>query len=198
MVRGSLYDLLKNNSKEGLPWSIRLKIAKDICAGLAYLHDQHILHRDMKSHNVLLDGSLHAKLSDFGLAQVKSESTRQSSGNVAGTLPWMAPELFDRGAKSTEASDVYALGMVLWEMSSYNTPFKDAENATQLIAWIKGGEREKIPEGTPPSYTVLISKCWAQRTLDRPKSTRVADSIREISVDEQPSVNPSRFEYFTQ
>ena len=94
--------------------------ATDISAGLAYLHEEGILHRDLKSLNVLLTDTLRAKLSDFGLSRVKDETRSASTlSKPSGTLRWMAPENFSRKAKYTEASDVYSLGIILYQMNLF-------------------------------------------------------------------------------
>ncbi|MBP9726692.1 MAG: protein kinase [Gammaproteobacteria bacterium] len=177
MPQGSLYDVLHTKEK-ALPWSLRLTMARHIAVGLAYLHDQSILHRDLKSLNVLLDNQMNAKLSDFGLSkEVKKEtgSTMTSAQPAVGSILWMAPELFKRGAKHDNLSDIYALGIVFWELSSRELPFHADETATpELIKdWVKDGERETIPSDTPPAFAALITRCWAQRTGDRPANVGV-------------------------
>jgi len=77
--------------------------------GLEFLHENNILHRDIKSLNVLLKNG-QAKLSDFGLSRIKKESNSTQGASV-GTVQWMAPELFERKAKYTQKSDIYSLGM---------------------------------------------------------------------------------------
>ena len=102
----------------------------DIGAGLQYLHDKAIVHRDLKSLNVLLDGNLRAQLTDFGLAQVKIETktkTAQPEKSV-GTRPWMAPELFGLRPKYSFESDIYAYGMTLWEIAARKIPYAGVED----------------------------------------------------------------------
>jgi len=83
MPKGSLYDLLHNGQE--LPWSLRYRIALDATYGLQMLHGRNILHRDLKSLNILLNDQLRAKLCDFGLAQIKQETSSQSSVSAKGT-----------------------------------------------------------------------------------------------------------------
>ena len=110
--------------------------------------------------NVLLDEQGHAKLGDFGLAQVKQETTNMMTQASVGTLAWMAPELFKRGARSTKATDVYSLGMIFWELVSRKMPFADAANANLIPVWVQQGERETIPPNTPTWYQEIIKGCW--------------------------------------
>jgi serine/threonine protein kinase len=116
---GTLYEYL--HSSEDISWESRAQIGFDIISGLAYLHSQKILHRDLKSQNVLLSEHRRAKLCDFGFAKVKQEVSTQSSGegHGKGTTRWMAPELFKRKAAAvySPASDMYSFGVVLWELA---------------------------------------------------------------------------------
>ncbi|MBS0351063.1 MAG: protein kinase, partial [Proteobacteria bacterium] len=146
MPKGSLYQLLHNG--QDLPWAIRFQIAMDTAWGLKDLHAYSILHRDLKSLNILLDDRLRAKLADFGLAKVKQETSSQSTIAI-GTVLWMAPELFKRKAEVTAAADIWSLGMVLWELVTREIPFKDAQNQLQAMGWIKDGEKEEIPGDCP-------------------------------------------------
>ncbi|MDO8954726.1 MAG: protein kinase [Gammaproteobacteria bacterium] len=178
LPNGSLFSVLHNG--KDLPYSVRLTIARDIANGLDYLHQQGILHRDLKSLNVLLDDRMRAKLADFGLSDIKTgtiatRTTGTITGpSIAGSVLWMAPELFKRGGKCTESSDIYAMGMVFWELASRDLPFKDARGSEALVVkWVSDGDREAIPTETPGKLASLIGRCWAQKIEDRPKSAKV-------------------------
>src|SRR4030095_6435372 len=95
-----------------LPKDKAVQIARQICAGLAAAHEQGVLHRDLKPANVMIDGRGRAKITDFGLA-VLAEGDGQEHG--AGTPAYMAPEQLE-GQAATVRSDVYALGLVLYEL----------------------------------------------------------------------------------
>lgn len=178
MPKGSLFQLLK--SGQSLPWSIRYQIALDVCYGLRDLHERNILHRDLKSRNILLDDRLRAKLTDFGLSKIKQETTAsQQTFTVKGTAQWMAPELFKRGAIWTTAVDIYSLGMVLWELVTREIPFKDAQDQVQLIGWITGGEKEAIPENCPLGLKSLIESCW-ESPDKRPKAVQAAEILKPL------------------
>ena len=173
---GTLFDLLQLYSEAKLPWDLRYQLAVDIADGIALLHRQHILHRDLRSHNILLnitEGRLRAKLSDFGLSTVKSSvrtySTVPKKTESVGTLAWMAPELHTRGGQSSPASDIYSFGMVLWELLTNAIPFADAQGNTDLISkWVvTDRETETIPSDCPSELAALIKKCWAFKPEDR-------------------------------
>ncbi len=109
MANGTLRQYLDNTKPTSVQWSIRFGFAHNIADGLAYLHAQTpaIIHGDLKSLNILLDEHYQAKIGDFGLAKIKSETasqyyatTKASGGGPKGSLLWMAPELFEQGGKN--------------------------------------------------------------------------------------------------
>ncbi len=189
MPKGSLYQLLHNAQE--LPWSIRFQIALDAAWGLKDLHGYSILHRDLKSLNILLDDRLRAKLADFGLAKVKQETSSQST-MAKGTVLWMAPELFKRRAEITAAVDIWSLGMVLWELASREIPFKDAQNQLQAATWIKDGEKEEIPNDCPAELKAIIESCWDLTPVKRPTAIQVVDRLKPLIVvsDEKQKLPP--------
>lgn len=178
MPNASLYDLLHNGQE--LPWQIRYSIAKDIAYGLSLLHSRHILHRDLKSLNVLLDGRLRARLADFGLAKVKTQSktTTKAEGSV-GTLAWMALELLTLNPRYSVASDVYAYAMTAWEIAAREVPYKGVAESV-IKDEVKKAERAIIPDDCPPTFADLIKSCWAQDAKQRPNIDNVIASMQHI------------------
>jgi serine/threonine protein kinase len=177
MPNGSLFHLLHN--KQTIQWDVRMRFAIDMARGLVYLHEENIVHRDIKSLNVLLDEHLKAKLTDFGLSKVKTEtrSVSTKSSQSVGTIPWMAPELFSRRAVYTKKSDIYSLGMTFWELASCEIPFKDAASTELIPGWVKDGEREEIPLDCPQKLGSLIKACWEGVPDNRPDATTVAEFL---------------------
>ena len=182
MPKGSLFDLLQ--STVSISWHERYQLAKDISIGLNHLHHEGILHRDLKSMNVLLTNDNRAKLCDFGLAKVKTSTrsqTRTMKTNTGeksvGTLSWMAPELFGLKPKYSKASDIYALGIVFWELAARAVPYEDAGDEQIIINSIRAGEREDIPHETPPQFAKLIEDCWSQKPADRPEVEKVLQQL---------------------
>ncbi|KAL2476470.1 Receptor-like serine/threonine-protein kinase [Abeliophyllum distichum] len=120
MPNGSLDSLLhgKSLNRMVLDWPSRYKIAVGTARGISYLHHDcipHIIHRDIKSSNILLDQNLEARVSDFGLATLMEPDKTHVSTLVAGTFGYLAPEYFDTG-KATTKGDVYSFGVVLLEL----------------------------------------------------------------------------------
>jgi len=176
MPKGSLFKVL--HSKEPLDWNIRMRIATEIVSGLAFLHSSNILHRDIKSLNVLLDAQMGAKLTDFGLSKVKNETksqttTNKTSKDSVGTVQWMAPELFKRKAVYTQKSDIYSLGITFWELAARKIPYaEDSQGA--IPAFVQQGEREDIPADCPEKLSYLIQQCWANDPSVRPSAPEIA------------------------
>jgi TPR repeat protein/Ran GTPase-activating protein (RanGAP) involved in mRNA processing and transport/predicted Ser/Thr protein kinase len=175
MPKGSLYHVL--HGKERLEWPERMQIISDLAEGVAYLHQKKILHRDIKSLNVLLNDQGRAKLTDFGLVQVKRESLMSTKGAV-GTVAWMPPESFQRRATYTEASDIYAFAVTCWEIAARKTPFEDATNPAIIPTWVQAGEREEIPKDCPSKLATLIEACWAGEAATRPSADTVVRYLK--------------------
>eukprot|EP01089_Gocevia_fonbrunei_P022918 TRINITY_DN9452_c0_g2_i1.p1 TRINITY_DN9452_c0_g2~~TRINITY_DN9452_c0_g2_i1.p1 ORF type:complete len:171 (+),score=22.79 TRINITY_DN9452_c0_g2_i1:102-614(+) len=117
--KGDLHGLLQ---KESVSWLRRLQLAKDTACGMTYLHQRDIIHRDMKSMNILVTESYQAKVADFGLSKHLAEHSAQMSAGNFPTLAWAAPELIDTNSYSRE-TDVYAYGVILWEIVTGNYPW---------------------------------------------------------------------------
>ncbi|MBS0351688.1 MAG: protein kinase, partial [Proteobacteria bacterium] len=191
MPQGSLYDVLRNG--QDLPWPTRYQIAADSAQGLSDLHECKILHRDLKSLNILLRNG-RAKLADFGLAKVKHETGSQSSLTAKGTVLWMAPELFDDEPKVTTASDIYSFGMVLWELVTRQLPYAKAPNPMVAARWIEKGKKEEIPSDCPPVFKKIIELCWQTTPAQRPTAIGVLADLKPLAEQKVSSQEDSESE----
>ncbi len=179
MSNGSLYDFL--HGKSPLLWPLCMQMALDMALGLHYLHASQILHRDIKSPNVLLDKNMNAKLTDFGLSKVKKETSSTSTMHhkVVGTALWMAPELMARAPAYSVQSDIFALAITFWELTSRKLPFEDTDNAV-VPTLVMNGEREAIPAHCTPGFKSIITRCWAQKANDRPGLDILISELKQM------------------
>jgi class 3 adenylate cyclase/tRNA A-37 threonylcarbamoyl transferase component Bud32 len=172
--KGSLRDVLADGSVK-LSWATRLNVVKGIALGLAYLHSQQpapILHRDLKSSNVLVDESWNAKIADFGLARMKQENATMTR---CGTPAWIAPEVVMR-ERYTEKADLYSLGMVMWEVATRKLPFA-GENLAKTAVDVVEGKRPPVPANAPKAYVALMTACWHRKPHKRPSAEQVCRTI---------------------
>eukprot|EP00741_Cyanophora_paradoxa_P017250 tig00020961_g16661.t1 len=178
MEGGSLFDLLHKQQKQLDRWMV-VQWAKDIAYGMNYLHHQkpQIIHRDLKSGNLLINKYLHLKIGDFGLARFKAESGIMTA--ETGSYRWMAPEVI-RHEKYNEKVDVYSFALVVWEMLTGQMPFVGYTPVQAAMAVARQGARPPIPSGCPPRLASMIERCWASRPDDRPAFSEVLGMLDEI------------------
>jgi WD40 repeat protein len=181
LTTGSLRKWLAAMTR-ALPESEQTRLAHEIAQGLNYLHSCGIIHRDLKSANVLLDACNTAKLSDFGLARVKGETGSQTK-MAAGTAGWIAPELSLDEPYST-SSDVYAYGMTLWEICSRQIPFAKEGNQVVVATRVATrGLRETIPSDAPQVLREIIGTattgCWAAEPANRHTLSHILQLLRD-------------------
>ncbi|HET9960064.1 MAG TPA: serine/threonine-protein kinase [Polyangiaceae bacterium] len=181
-------------------------IARQICAGLCAIHEQGILHRDIKSSNIMLcsgpagpqsTSAQRAVLLDFGIARsLAFEATALSQGALIGTPDYMAPEQLQAQALSP-ATDVYALGMVLFELLTGELPFAEDPTLTRALKRLQGSPPIPNTEATqlPPKLTRLVAHCLAVSPSDRPQTAAaLLDELAAIEQELSGSCVPSRSE----
>ncbi|KAL1814487.1 hypothetical protein DCAR_0518641 [Daucus carota subsp. sativus] len=186
MHNGSLESQLHGPSRgSALTWPLRMRVALDVARGLEYLHERcnpPVIHRDIKSSNILLDSNFNAKLSDFGLA-VANGIQNNKSIKLSGTLGYVAPEYLVDG-KLTDKSDVYAFGVVLLELL---TGKKAVENVApsqcqSIVSWAMPqlANRSKLPSIVDPVI---------RNTMDLKHLYQVA-AVAALCVQPEPSYRP--------
>ncbi|CAI2168675.1 11182_t:CDS:2 [Funneliformis geosporum] len=161
-----------------LTWKQRLNILSYIGEAISQLHHENSIHRDLHSGNIL-----YAKfndvwvISDFGFCGPADKPL----GSIYGNLPYIAPEvIFGKGY--TFESDIYSIGMLMWEISSGKQPFVGLEHNYDLVMKIMNGMRPKIVPGTPLEYANLMTQCWDADPLKRSDIDTLNDKIAEILV----------------
>ncbi|XP_065856818.1 putative serine/threonine-protein kinase [Euphorbia lathyris] len=160
----------KEEKRVKLSWETRRDISIGVAKGLAYLHEEvqpHILHRDIKASNILLDHNFTPKLGDFGLSRILRDNTSHVSTRVAGTLGYLAPEYAISG-QLTRKSDVYGFGVVLMEIisgrSAIDFDLQLGEHYLVQKAW-EAYKEEKILEVVDPSLNMNFPEKEALRFL---------------------------------
>ncbi|MBR2178887.1 MAG: Stk1 family PASTA domain-containing Ser/Thr kinase [Selenomonadaceae bacterium] len=166
---------LKKKIQDEAPLDIptAVHIAKDIADGLAHAHANNIVHCDIKPHNILMTSDNRAKIADFGIARAVTESTMTYSGSVVGSVHYFSPEQA-RGSGITPKSDVYSLGIVMYEMLTNHLPF-NADNPVSIA--MKHVEEEPTPLSV-----------W------RPQISPILEAIVLRAMNKNPDVRPSSFE----
>ncbi|XP_008677879.1 uncharacterized protein [Zea mays] len=179
LPRGSLFRLLQKNTAKLDPRR-RVHMAIDIARGMNYLHhcSPPIVHRDLKSSNLLVDKNWTVKVADFGLSRLKLETfLRTKTGK--GTPQWMAPEVLCN-EPSDEKSDVYSYGVILWELVTQKIPW-DNLNTMQVIGAVGFmDQRLDIPSDTDPKWASMIESCWDSDPQKRPSFLEVLDRLRDL------------------
>jgi tRNA A-37 threonylcarbamoyl transferase component Bud32 len=164
-----------------LPTAKATSVAREICAGLAAAHASGVIHRDLKPANVMLDGRGRARITDFGVA-VAEESAGESV--AAGTTAYMAPEQL-AGKSATQKSDIYALGLVLYEIFTGKRAF-NTKNVAELVRQQESmnvARPSSIAPGIAPSVERVILQCLDPHPESRP------DSVEEV-VRQLPGYDP--------
>ena len=158
-----------------------IKWAGQICNGMTYLEQCHIIHRDVAARNVLVDEQLVCKVSDFGLAQKITGSTYKESSRTQFPLKWMAPEAIANKSFSFK-SDVWAFGILLHEMVTHGAlPYPGVPNA-DVAELVKAGYRMPCPRGCPKKLHEIMMECWKEKPDDRPNFTAVGLKINSVRV----------------
>ncbi|XP_071734204.1 receptor-like serine/threonine-protein kinase At1g78530 [Rutidosis leptorrhynchoides] len=201
MPNGSLDTLLHGRATDMvLDWDARYKIAVGAARGISYLHHDcipHIIHRDIKSSNILLDENMEARVSDFGLATLMGQDKTHVSTLVAGTFGYLAPEYFDTG-RATTKGDVYSFGVVLLELLTGRKPTDEAfiEEGTRLVTWVKAVVQEKKEEyfldNRLKCYSIdeinhvfiIALMCLESEPSKRPNMSEVVKMLEKIRADQ--------------
>mmetsp|Transcript_121286 Transcript_121286/g.387569 ORF Transcript_121286/g.387569 Transcript_121286/m.387569 type:complete len:1148 (+) Transcript_121286:146-3589(+) len=186
MSGGSLHDRIFGVRREGLGPSQLWVIAAQVAEGLDFLHTQRVVHRDLKSMNILLDAMSSAKICDFGLAQQMDMSATHIDRKVdgeGGSPRYMAPECFDAAnGKITEKVDIWAMGCILIELFAGVLPYADCTNMPQLTARILIERRPpELPPRVSPQVAGLIRRCVAYQPTARPSAGELRAELARLA-----------------
>ncbi len=180
---GNLQDAVMGARKLRLNVSQKVNICSQVASGMSYLHSRRIIHRDMNTRNVLLTSNLTAKIADFGCARIVPETGTLKTTTLSGSPAYMSPEQL-QGSGLTVVSDVWALGVILWEVMAEKKPWDDRYSDFQGLKFaIMRGERLHVPYPSPPfpqAYLDLISSCMQQNPASRGTAQRVHAQLKDI------------------
>ncbi|EEF39587.1 probable L-type lectin-domain containing receptor kinase S.7 [Ricinus communis] len=212
MPYGSLDKMLYQESEHGtlLSWSHRKNIAIGLASALTYLHqecEQQVIHRDIKTSNVMLDANFNARLGDFGLARLMDHDKSPVSTLTAGTMGYLAPEYLHYG-KATERTDVFSYGVVMLELACGMRPIErepQSQEMVNLVDWVWGlyGEGKIIEaadkrlngefeEDEMRNLLLIGLSCANPDSMERPTMRRVLQILNgEAELVVVPKMKPT-------
>jgi len=178
---GDLRAILKDVAHE-IPWEVRTDIAKQLAAAMNYLHSRNIIHRDLKSHNLLVGDGWKIKVCDFGLARpmdrgAKKEEHQSQLMTIVGTNEWMAPEVM-LGLEYDHKCDVFSYAMVMYELLTRDKPPQRV--VRDQFGFPASEYKSSIPEETPEELWDLLTLCSERDPGARPEFKEIIRKITEI------------------
>lgn len=176
--RGSLADMLLDPQVE-ITYPRKVQALLDAAYGMLYLHQSNptILHRDLKSDNLLVSADWTVKVADFGLTRFMSTGKAMTQ---VGTPMWMAPEVIC-GSQYSEKADVYAFGIIIWEVLTRLEPYDEMEPMSIVVAVVNDGLRPTIPaEYAKDPLVPLMKDCWAQDPGERPTFQAIIERLEAV------------------
>ncbi|TYH55742.1 hypothetical protein ES332_D09G256100v1 [Gossypium tomentosum] len=185
---GTLKQYLIRNRRKKLAFKIVVQLALDLARGLSYLHSRKIVHRDVKTENMLLDGHRNLKIADFGVARVEAQNPRDMTGET-GTLGYMAPEVLE-GKPYNRTCDVYSFGICLWGIYCCDMPYPDLSFADVSSAVVRQNLRPDIPRCCPNSLANIMKKCWDANPEKRPAMEEVVRMLEAVNTSKGGGMIP--------
>ncbi|KAL8215613.1 hypothetical protein R6Q57_022450 [Mikania cordata] len=175
MSGGSLYEYLhKNHHTLTLPQLV--KFAIDVSRGMEYLHKNNIIHRDLKTANLLMDSHNVVKVADFGVARFLNQEGVMTA--ETGTYRWMAPEIINHQPYDQKA-DVFSFAIVLWELVTAKIPY-DNMTPLQAALGVRQGRRPDLPTNTHPKLLELMQICWGTDANSRPSFSEIKIELERL------------------
>ncbi|OQR71470.1 mitogen-activated protein kinase kinase kinase 12-like [Tropilaelaps mercedesae] len=175
---GQLYEVL-HNGRPVAPCTV-VEWSKHIAAGMQYLHTNKIIHRDLKSPNILIGYNDILKVTDFGISKTLGEHAAPMS--FAGTVAWMAPEVI-RQEPCSEKVDVWSYGVVLWELLTCEVPYKDMDSSAVIYGVGNNRLALPIPKSCPEGFKLLLAQCWNLRPQNRPSFKHILSHLEIAAVE---------------
>ncbi|KAM7534608.1 hypothetical protein Aperf_G00000107131 [Anoplocephala perfoliata] len=169
---GNFFDILHSN----MPVSIESIIdwTRQIAQGMNYLHSHKVVHRDLKSPNILIGENGQLKISDFGVSKEFTENSTKMS--FAGTVAWMAPEIM-RGEPCSFKVDVWSFGVIVWEILACEVPFNGVDCGAIIYGIASNRFTLPISTACPTEFRVLMKRCWCPKPRNRPSFPQILSQL---------------------
>ncbi|KAL5202348.1 hypothetical protein ABZP36_013300 [Zizania latifolia] len=185
---GALKTFLIKNRRKKLAFKVVVQISLDLARGLSYLHSKKIVHRDVKTENMLLDKTRTMKIADFGVARLEASNPSDMTGET-GTLGYMAPEVLN-GSPYNRKCDVYSFGICLWEIYCCDMPYPDLSFSEVTSAVVRQNLRPEIPRCCPSSLANVMKRCWDANPDKRPEMVEVVSMLEAIDTSKGGGMIP--------
>ncbi|XP_042213696.1 serine/threonine-protein kinase TNNI3K-like isoform X1 [Homarus americanus] len=184
---GSLFSTL-HEQKRSIDTITRFNIAIDVANGMYYLHTlpQPIIHRDLNSHNILLNNECRARVADFGESRFVRNIFEENMTKQPGNLRWMAPEVFTQCTRYSIKADVFSFGLCLWELLASELPFAHLKPAAAAADMAYRHSRPPLELAFPVEVSVLLEKAWHKVPEERPNFSQIIEEL-EILCKSQKS-----------
>ncbi|KAJ9172896.1 hypothetical protein P3X46_016089 [Hevea brasiliensis] len=187
---GSVRQFLMKRQNRAVPLKLAVKQALDVARGMAYVHGLGLIHRDLKSDNLLIFGDKSIKIADFGVARIEVQTEGMTP--ETGTYRWMAPEMIQH-RPYTQKVDVYSFGIVLWELITGMLPFQNMTAVQAAFAVVNKGVRPVIPNDCLTALGEIMTRCWDANPDIRPPFIEVVQMLENAETEILTSVRKARF-----
>ncbi|XP_063616082.1 tyrosine-protein kinase Btk [Cydia splendana] len=180
MRHGSLFNYLRRTAPDQLPAAVLLDMCIQVCKGMAYLERHNYIHRDLAARNCLVGDENVVKVADFGLARYVLDDQYTSSGGTKFPIKWAPPEVLNYTRFSSK-SDVWAFGVLMWEVFTCGqVPYGRMKN-TQVVEMVQRGHLLEKPDGCSPVIYNVMRACWRATADERPSFRALKEELAGVA-----------------